>query len=96
MEKKMAERREQLEKKREDFKNQVGEDVKQMLMKNAEAVYKKNKIKIDNAEAEAKRQQIQMAKIEAAKKEGTYEAPGEREEEGWGKGSKIGEAKANR
>ena len=64
-------------------------------MKAAEQVYKKNQIKILNAQAEEKRRQQQLAKVQEAKEKGTYEAPGEPEDNqmSWNRGSGIQAAK---
>jgi len=57
MEKMMVERQVQLREKERLYINEISDEVKGVLMKAAEQVYKKNLIKILNAEAEKKRQQ---------------------------------------
>ena len=68
------------------------------MFKSADTVYKKNQIKILNAAAEEKRRQIALKKKQEEIAAGTYEAPGDPEdnEMSWGRGSKISEAKATR
>mmetsp|Transcript_26161 Transcript_26161/g.32708 ORF Transcript_26161/g.32708 Transcript_26161/m.32708 type:complete len:193 (+) Transcript_26161:1938-2516(+) len=57
MEKMMVQRKEQLTEKQREFVNTIASEVKEVIMKNAEAVYKKNQIKILNAQAEERRRQ---------------------------------------
>mmetsp|Transcript_6860 Transcript_6860/g.7925 ORF Transcript_6860/g.7925 Transcript_6860/m.7925 type:complete len:193 (+) Transcript_6860:742-1320(+) len=57
MEKMMVQRKEQLVEKQREFVNTIAEEVKEVIMKNAESVYKKNQIKILNAQAEERRRQ---------------------------------------
>lgn len=65
------------------------------MIKGADTVYKKNQIKILNAAAEEKRRQIALKKKQEEIAAGTYQAPGE-EDNDWGRGTKMAEAKATR
>ena len=80
MYKMMQERQEQLREKQHQFVSSVANEVKEVIMKAAEQVFKKNQIKILNAQAEEKRRQQQLAKVQEAKSKGTYEEPGEPED----------------
>ncbi len=67
------------------------------MFKSADTVYKKNQIKILNAAAEEKRRQIALKKKQEEIAAGTYQAPGDEDnQDSWGRGSKMSEAKANR
>ena len=78
------------------FTNQVGDSVKEEIVKNSESLYKKNLIKIENAAAEERRRQNYIAKVEKEKAEGTYvdTSMGEDNSTTWGRGTKIHEARA--
>lgn len=95
MEKMMEERNEKLNEARRAFKNKLGIELRDLIVKNAENLYKKNLIKIQNAEAEEKRRRQYLEKVEKEKAAGTYKDPkeGDDTEMSWGRGTKIHEAK---
>lgn len=95
----MVVRKNMLTEAQKQYVSKMGEELKELLVKNAEQVYTKNQIKILNAQAEEKRRVQQLAKVAKAKAEGTYEEPtgeaGDDSAFSWGRGTKMGEAKAN-
>ena len=95
MHKLMIERQEKLREAQRVFINSQGKELEATIIKNAEIVYVKNQIKINNEQAAEKRRLSQLAVKEKEIKEGTYVDPaaGEDNPFSWGKGTKIAEAK---
>ena len=91
----MEQRQEQLRQAQREFANKIAEGVKEQLVKDATSVYNRNLIKIMNAKAEEERRQRAMKKREEelakAKADGVTNIG--TEAEGWGRGSKMAEAR---
>ena len=95
MQKLMIQRQEKLREAQRVFINAQGKELELTIIKNAESVYSKNQIRINNEQAAEKRRLIQLAVKEKEMKEGTYVDPaaGEDNSFSWDKGTKIAEAK---
>ena len=78
------------------FIAQHGDELKELIIKNATSLYTRNQIKILNEQAEEKRRQTALAVKAKQISEGTYEDPKAGDEVGWGRGTKVAEAMQNR